>query len=31
MSDQEDNDNVVIDIDDEEEDGVKFIFLIFNY
>jgi hypothetical protein len=31
MSDQEDNDNIVIDIDDEEEDGVKFIFLIFNY
>lgn len=30
MSNQED-DNVVIDIDDEEEDGVKFIFLIFNY
>jgi len=24
MSDQEDNDNIVIDIDDEEEDGVKF-------
>ncbi len=26
MSDQEDNDNVVIDIDDEEEDGVNIIF-----